>query len=557
MRSKNKSTLRTALIYIGIFICGAVLVVLLLSFFDNTLNGTLREWFYRGYMTEYYDSEMATDYVQPDWIAIKGLAFRLALAVVAFCVIIIGIVSRLRLNAERRRIGNAVGQFMLSDAKSKLMRSQTLLREETARKNDLVMYLAHDLKTPLASVIGYLTLLRDEQQISPELREKYLSITLDKAERLEDLINEFFEITRFNLSTVTLDYSSIDLVRLLEQLRFEFMPMLKEKSLTCTLCAPDALPIICDAGKMQRVFDNLLRNAVLYSYPDTEIVINAQLDGDSVSVSVVNRGNTIPEEKLRRFLTHREDIMKKFISVCLCICIFAAQLSGCSDMSFPGSSGPTDEEKLEKIRTSDEYPEILVETAEKCPQTLDYVYNYPELKDRRFDIDLSADAQSGTVPLFIQWDERWGYEPYGSGFIGTSGCGPTCLSMAAVYLTKNAAYSPLFVARLAEKNGYCVPGNGSSWTLISEGSALLGLSATELPLWEQSMKNALDSGAVIILALGPGDFTSSGHFVVLTGYDSCGFTVNDPNSPDNSAKHWTYDRLSPQISNLWSLLVAI
>lgn len=188
----------------------------------------------------------------------------------------------------------------LSDAKSKLMRSQTLLREETARKNDLVMYLAHDLKTPLASVIGYLTLLRDEQQISPELREKYLSITLDKAERLEDLINEFFEITRFNLSTVTLDYSSIDLVRLLEQLRFEFMPMLKEKSLTCTLCAPDALPIICDAGKMQRVFDNLLRNAVLYSYPDTEIVINAQLDGDSVSVSVVNRGNTIPEEKLRR-----------------------------------------------------------------------------------------------------------------------------------------------------------------------------------------------------------------------------------------------------------------
>lgn len=316
MRSKSKSVLRTTLTYIGIFICGAVLVVLLLSFFDNTLNGTLREWFYRGYMTEYYDSEMATDYVQPDWIAIKGLAFRLALAVFAFCVIVIGVVSRLRLNAERRRIGNAVGQFMLSDspeagipneiavplsdAKSKLMLAQTLLREETARKNDLVMYLAHDLKTPLASVIGYLTLLRDEQQISPELREKYLSITLDKAERLEDLINEFFEITRFNLSTVTLDYSSIDLVRLLEQLRFEFMPMLKEKSLTCTLCTPDALPISCDAGKMQRVFDNLLRNAVLYSYPDTEIVINAQLDGDSVSVSVVNRGNTIPEDKLRR-----------------------------------------------------------------------------------------------------------------------------------------------------------------------------------------------------------------------------------------------------------------
>lgn len=113
--------------------------------------------------------------------------------------------------------------------------------------------------------------------------------------------------------------------------------------------------------------------------------------------------------------------MKKFISVCLCICIFAAQLSGCSGIDLPISDGPTDAEKLEKIRTSDEYPEILVETAEKCPQTLDYVYNYPELKDKRFDIDLSSDAQSGTVPLFIQWDERWGYAPYGSGFIGTSG----------------------------------------------------------------------------------------------------------------------------------------
>lgn len=245
--------------------------------------------------------------------------------------------------------------------------------------------------------------------------------------------------------------------------------------------------------------------------------------------------------------------MKKFVSVCLCVCVFISILGGCTSLGLPRNDGPSDAEKLEQIRSSGDYPEILVETAEKCPQTIDYVYNYPELKDKRFDIDLSSEAQSGAVPLFIQWDERWGYEPYGSGFIGTSGCGPTCLSMAAVYLTKNAAYSPLFVARMAEEKGYCVPGNGSSWTLISEGSAALGLSAQELPLWEQSMKNALDSGALIILALGPGDFTSSGHFVVLTGYDDRGFAVNDPNSPNNSAMRWTYDRLSPQISNLWFL----
>lgn len=245
--------------------------------------------------------------------------------------------------------------------------------------------------------------------------------------------------------------------------------------------------------------------------------------------------------------------MKKLISVCLCISIFAAQLSGCSDISLPPFDGPSDAEKLEKIRTSGDYPEILVETAEKCPQTIDYVYNYPQLKGKIFAIDLSAEARSRSVPLFIQWDERWGYAPYGSGFIGTSGCGPTCLSMAAVYLTKNAEYSPLYVARFAEKNGYCVPGNGSTWTLISEGGALLGLSVRELPLWEQSMKNALDGGAVLILALGPGDFTASGHFIVVTGYTDLGFSVNDPNSRENSAAVWSYERLSAQISNLWSL----
>lgn len=93
----------------------------------------------------------------------------------------------------------------------------------------MIMYLAHDLKTPLSSVIGYLTLLKDESQMSKELREKYLSISLDKAERLEDLINEFFEITRFNMSNITLQYTKINLTRMLEQLIYEFKPMLKEK----------------------------------------------------------------------------------------------------------------------------------------------------------------------------------------------------------------------------------------------------------------------------------------------------------------------------------------
>lgn len=168
------------------------------------------------------------------------------------------------------------------------------------RKNDLVVYLAHDLKTPLTSVIGYLTLLRDEGQISEELREKYLSISLSKAERLEDLINEFLEIAKYNLSTITLQYGQINLTRLLEQLVFEFQPILEKKGLTCRLAAAEDMMLNCDAGKLQRVFDNLLRNAAAYSYDQTEITVEAQSRGGEIILRFSNHGGTIPKEKLER-----------------------------------------------------------------------------------------------------------------------------------------------------------------------------------------------------------------------------------------------------------------
>nr|WP_300849359.1 vancomycin resistance histidine kinase VanS [uncultured Schaedlerella sp.] len=168
------------------------------------------------------------------------------------------------------------------------------------RKNDLVVYLAHDLKTPLTSVIGYLTLLRDEKQLSEELREKYLSISLEKAERLEDLINEFFEITRFNLSSITLEYSSVNLTRLLEQLTYEFQPMLSEKNLTYSLEMERDMTLRCDVDQMQRVLDNLLRNAVNYSFEGGTIRIGASQEGEYMKIRFSNRGNTIPKEKLER-----------------------------------------------------------------------------------------------------------------------------------------------------------------------------------------------------------------------------------------------------------------
>ncbi len=191
-------------------------------------------------------------------------------------------------------------EWQLNQLKARVRENERAAREAEQRKNDLVAYLAHDLKTPITSVIGYLTLLREEKEISEELRQKYLQVAADKAERLDDLINEFFEITRFNLSQILLEYSKIDLVRLLEQTAFEFQPMLAEKGLTCRIKAPKELTIACDADKLQRVFDNLLRNAVNYSLSGGEIRIVLNVQTDQVRIEFFNQGNPISKERLEQ-----------------------------------------------------------------------------------------------------------------------------------------------------------------------------------------------------------------------------------------------------------------
>ena len=186
----------------------------------------------------------------------------------------------------------------LNSIKFDALKNEQLAKEAEQRKNDLVVYLAHDLKTPLTSVIGYLSLLNEEGQISPQLQKRYLSIALEKAERLEDLINEFFEITRFNLQNITLQVTRFNLSMLLEQLADEFYPLLSQKKLTCRIHVPADLMVYGDSDKLARVFDNVLRNAINYSYENTPIDIEAAVNGQGVRIVFRNQGPQIPEHKL-------------------------------------------------------------------------------------------------------------------------------------------------------------------------------------------------------------------------------------------------------------------
>ena len=202
------------------------------------------------------------------------------------------------------------------------------------------------------------------------------------------------------------------------------------------------------------------------------------------------------------------------------------------------------------------YPDILLELAANRPETLDFVINYARYETSTLStnsISIDHDFNPGSIPLFLQWDERWGYESYGTEFIASSACGPTALSMVAVGLTGNTNMHPKTISDLSYNLGYFHAGQGTSWGLMSEGAKKLGLNSKELPLDTSIIYKALDEGHPIIASMKPGHFTKAGHFIVLTGTTPDGkIQVNDPGSLANSKIAWDLSVIMNEAKNLWA-----
>ncbi len=200
-------------------------------------------------------------------------------------------------------------------------------------------------------------------------------------------------------------------------------------------------------------------------------------------------------------------------------------------------------------------PERLLQLVINNEETISVVAGYPSREEEPTEADLSGELNREKVPLFLQWDPRWGFEEYGDGMICYTGCGPTCLAMVAFQLLQDTSVTPKTVADFADRAGYYTDGVGSAWTLMGKGCEHFGLTAEEISVSERKMEDRLAQGKPLICAVGKGDFTQSGHFIVLTGYENGSFTVNDPNSKVRSAQTWTFQQLSGQLRNIWAMSV--
>lgn len=186
----------------------------------------------------------------------------------------------------------------LNHFKTEAIKNERLARENEQKKDELIVYLAHDIKTPLTSMIGYLSLLSEIKDMPQEQRNRYIDIALDKSYRLEDLINELFDVARFNSEKIVLEKEEINLNLMLEQIADDFYPTLKEMNKKINFTSDEKTILYADPDKLSRVFNNLIKNAVNYSKENTDIDISILNKENQATVKITNKGKQIPKEKL-------------------------------------------------------------------------------------------------------------------------------------------------------------------------------------------------------------------------------------------------------------------
>lgn len=207
--------------------------------------------------------------------------------------------------------------------------------------------------------------------------------------------------------------------------------------------------------------------------------------------------------------------------------------------------------RVKKQASAAGYPKGVIELLSKNEETVQFVEEYEKKKDAPYADNIGAGFVKGQIPPLLQWDERWGYAPYGTSIIAVSGCGPTCLSMVVSGLTGDWSVTPAKVAAYGTENGYVDEENNTYWRFMEEAPANWNVSVKELPLVEQQIAAELQAGHPVICSVGPGDFTDNGHFIVLTGYNNGEVTINDPFSRKNSSRTWKFSEIQDQIAAMW------
>lgn len=198
-------------------------------------------------------------------------------------------------------------------------------------------------------------------------------------------------------------------------------------------------------------------------------------------------------------------------------------------------------------------PAAVRNKVDTCPEALEWAAEYYYLWDKTVDDDISADVAEGGYPMFVQWDQRWGYRLYGNNYMANNGCGPTALAIVYAGLTGSSEVTPHDLAVYSINNGLYVPTVGTRWDLMRIGGEYLGLQVEELDMDSTKAKAALEAGCPVICKVGPGDFTTGGHFIVMTAIDEDGqVTVRDPNSVLRSEELWDFDCIMSQTDYMWA-----